>query len=427
MDSAKTWKLIVPVFLVALAVNIGMGFKLGMSRPMTSDAEYFLDIAGNVAEGRGYVLDHGYWPGAPTATRLPGWPLLVAAFLRVSHTADPNVVMRLICLVINSLAAALLALLTKRLLGRELLAYAVGLLYVIHPTGLYMAYEGMSEPLFLVTVTTGVLLLLGATNRARLIGMLCMGVACLVRAQFILWAFFALPMATVWYWFRRECPSRKQALLVVTGVALCLLPSVLWAVRNQRVSGDFPVISTIKGAALYGGNNAVVADTLEWWGYWVFPDNIPGETRMATLAEHMSEFEVEKYHNQRGWEYILSHKRGMPRLWLGKLVRAYVPVPWKPSLGTWSVSAYRWLLYAAVPIGLFLRGRRLSPVYRLTVAAMVLANVAAVVVFWGCARFAFAMEPFLLPLAALLVMRGEPGRRTEPFRQKTTQGRVTTE
>ena len=100
-------------------------------------------------------------------------------------------------------------------------------------------------------------------------------------------------------------------------------------VRNYKISGEFPVLSTLRGQTFYGGNNDLVANTWRWWGYWVFPNAIPGETPMVELAEFMSEVDVDAYYTQRGKAWIRAHIAGLPRLALGKLTRAYVPVPWK--------------------------------------------------------------------------------------------------
>ena len=188
--------------------------------------------------------------------------------------------------------------------------------------------------------------------------------------------------------------------ILALGVALFLLPSGLWASRNYRVCGHFPVLSTLRGQTLYGGNNDVVANNFTYWGYWVFPDAIPGEKTMAELARSMSEYEVDRYYYEKGKAYIRSHLDSVPRMWMGKLVRAYVPVPWNLTVETGAVSVYRWFLYGVALIGVLRWWRAVDGLYRMTVSAMLLANTATILVFWGCARFAFPLDPFLLPFAA---------------------------
>lgn len=478
------------VLSLALAVNFTVGLKMGMSKPMTSDAEFYLLIAKSLAAGDGYSLREGFWPDTPTMTRSPAWPFAVSVGLRVCPGLSPDVVMRGLNLVLNSLVAVLVALLARRMIScqvaellREspeapaftasrtqqlgnsttLFSILAGALYIVHPQALYLAYGGASEILFLVLSLTGTLLLLSQKQRvmscsvaellhkepsslsrndpttqqpnnstafpaADLGGFLLLGLACLVRPNFILWiVFFAglvilrprtggVASALVYggHYVARRGFARWLAIIGV-GILIFLTPSLLWAVRNYQICGHFPVFSTLSGQTLYGGNNGIVANNLEQWGYWVFPNAIPGETPMVELSRRMSEYEVNDYYNRKGSEYIRTHLLEMPRLWLGKMLRAYWPLPWKATAGGLVAGVYRGLLYLAVVAGLIIGWRRLSRPYGVILTAMVLANIATVLIFWGCSRFAFAVEPFLIPVAvvALAILLPRPFRRLE--------------
>jgi hypothetical protein len=163
----------------------------------------------------------------------------------------------------------------------------------------------------------------------------------------------------------------------------------------------------------------------KWWGYWIFPNSIPGETPMAELAQTMNELEVDDYYTQQGMTFVKTHWRQMPKLLVGKLIRAYIPIPWTRSMGTIVVSLYRALvgLFSLAGIAALLgmykrseflllrspfkttqtRTRHPSPIthYSLLITALVLTNVSTVLIFWGCARFAFAIEPFFYPFSGL--------------------------
>jgi hypothetical protein len=270
--------------------------------------------------------------------------------------------------------------------------------YAIHPSALHGAYFGLSEPFFLLLVAAGVVLLLSWPRLPALAGVLLLGCACLVRANFVLWIGFFV----VLYGLYALCTRVQLRPRLIAQAAICILlfciPPGLWMWRNSRVCGHFPVMSTLRGQTFYGGNNQVVAENLEFWGYWVFPDSVPGETPMRELAATKSEYEVDDYYYRKGTAYITGNIMKMPRLWLGKLVRAYVPIPWKPSMGSYAVSAFRWLLYAGVVLGLCVGWRGVRPVYHAALLSILATGAVAVLGFWGCARFAFAMEPFLLPI-----------------------------
>jgi hypothetical protein len=338
-------------------------------------------------------------------SRSPGWPLVVAGALKCAGEANADIAMRLCAIAVSSAAAIVVSLLALRLFARPLVALLSGAAYAVHPTALYETYNGLSEPLLILAVASGILLLMSDRRWVVWCGFLLLGYAGLVRPNFLVWPFAAsaLVAALAFRW-----PDwRRLAVVGTLGMVLTLAPSVVWAARNWQVCGHFPVLSTLRGQTFYGGNNAVVAKDLEYWGYWVFPNSVPGELPMSELAKTKTEYEVDVYYYKRGKSFIFANLAGMPRLCLGKLVRAYLPVPWKPSLGSWGVSAYRWVLYGLSAIGIVVLWRRLDIRYRVALGALGLVSLATVLVFWGCARFAFMMEPFLVPLAAAAVWRRE--------------------
>lgn len=398
-----TKRLTITLLLIAMLANFGFGFAKGISRPMTSDSLCFLKIACSVAGGDGYWLREGFWPATPTMTRSPAWPLTVSVALRTVPYARPDVTMRVLCLLLNALNAVLLSALAFRALGQvPKIAAITGILYAIHPTALFFAYEGSSEILFLTLTTSGILLLMSGEMR-RIIGFLLLGFAALTRPNFVLWlpfvAFLVLGLGVRC----RNLLTRRNFLLFTLGSFLFAAPSLLWAIRNYTVCGRFPVLNTLSGQTFYGGNNPSVADTLEYWGYWIFPDNIPGEKSMFEMSKTMNEEQVDRYYSAKGKEYIRTHWFAMPRLLLGKLIRAYVPIPWQPGWLVYGASAFRWPLYVMFIIGICAFWRDVRPAYRVILAAMTLTNIVTVLIFWGYVRFAFAIEPYFLPVIAIVV------------------------
>ena len=397
---------VIPVALLglALAVNLGVGARGGIGRPVTSDAHYFLELARSLADGDGYRVRDGFWPDEPSMRRLPAWPMLVASLLRAAPAVSPAAVARTTALVLNALLAPILFLVALRVSRRLSVASVAGVLQMVHPTGLYLAGQALSEPLFLALAAGGVLLLL-RPGRVRPVGYLVLGTACLVRANFVLWVVFAVMIGAV-VRFRGADRSAMAWVRAAACAALFLVPPMLWCVRNYAASGHFPVLSTLRGQTFYGGNNAVVAELSAYWGWWVFPNEIPGEPTMYALSRTMSEYEVDVYYFGRGKQYVMSHLAGMPRLWFGKVVRAYVPVPWKGGMGSWAVGLFRLALYAAVLVTAVARRAHIRSEYGTILAAMLLTNVLTVLVFWGYSRFAFQVEPFLTLPAAWAVVSG---------------------
>jgi len=392
------------VLVAGLCLGLAAGFKTGINKPVQSDALYFLDVARSLAAGEGYRSSLEFWSDTPSMRRLPGWPAAVAAALKLVPGGSDDAVMRTLALVCHALAAAAMAGVAWVLFRRAVPAWIAGLGAAIHPTGLYAALEGLSEPLFMVLATAGVLLIVTRKPRLALAGALLLGLSCLVRIQFVLFGGAFVAISLLWCALRRAAPAGRTVALASAGFALFVLPTGLWTVRNAVISGHFPVLSTLGGQTFYGGNNPVVAGNLDYWGYWVFPNEIPGETPMAELAGSMSEYEVDAYYNKKGMTYVLGNLPAMPRLWLGKLVRAYVPIPWKPVLGSYVVSLYRWILLAGFVVGLVMARRSVPALYMLLFISMLATGAVSVVLYWGCARFAYVVEPFMLIPASVLFL-----------------------
>lgn len=406
------WRIQLLIFFVALLVNSAVVFKLGISNPVQSDAMYFKELAIRLAEGDGYCLrEHTYWPNEPTMRRMPGWPYAVSIPLKSLSCASADVVMRVLNILFNSLSAVILSLIAWRLWGNVKMSMLAGLLFAMHPVALHLAGTGMSEPLFILLVCSGVFLVLADYNWQKTAGVSLLGLACLVRANFVL----LLPgviMTGLFYCVRhRPRWGRNNALWAMLAVLIFLAPPLLWAVRNYRVCGKFPVLSTLRGQTFYGGNNDIVAHLGEYWGLWIFPDAISGEVPMRELAANGSELDVDAYYYGRGKTYVSEHITKMPGLLLGKLVRAYIPVAWKLSLGGLGVSVYRVVIYILASIGVYRMWSTVLVSYKVLFWGMLFANIIMVLTFWGCARFAFVMEPFLLPFAACgaVWIRGQRG------------------
>jgi len=399
----RSRRLAVPlvVLLIAMVANGALVIQRGLDKPLESDAFYFLEIAKSLASGHGYTLrSETFWPNQPTMRRLPGWPMTIALFLQLCPAANADAVARVVCVALNVAAAVLIALLTRRITGQNAAALFAGVAYAVHPVALHFAYLGLSEPLFLILVLLGVLCFVYG-GRWVLPGFALHGLACLVRGNFVLWIGFAFLVAATAVLRRKLVLSRSKIAVCAVGAVLFVLPCGLWLARNYQITGEFPVLSTLRGQTFYGGNNPVVAHTWEFWGYWVFPDQVPGETPMRELAQSMSEYEVDTYYYQKGLAFLHENPESVPQVLLGKLVRAYLPVPWKPRLSSLVASAYRGLIYLTAAIGIWMAWKRTSAVYRLCLPAMLLANLAVVMIFWGYVRFSFAFEPFLVPFSGV--------------------------
>jgi hypothetical protein len=412
------------VLVIALAVNFAMGVKQGIGKKVESDTLYFYHVARSLADGKGYVDQKGFWPTALSAQRLPGWPFAVSLTLRAFRGCPDDLVLRILCLAINAGVAVIVFAITARVFRRPSAAAVAGVAYALHPSGLHLAYSGDSEPLFLFLAGVGVLFLLargrslewsrrladpelpiGGMWWAACAGFLVLGLSVLVRANFVFWLFFAFTLAAAGGLRRGYRIQTHRLHVLAVAAVLFLSPPMLWMARNFVVCDHFPVISTLSGSPFYGGNNGIVATNMEYWGYWVFPGDLPGETPMWKLAETMSEYQVNQYWMTKGTAFIREHWFEMPRLWLGKVIRAFVPVPWKPSWGMYAVCAYRWMVYLGAAVGMWTAWRKTPVTYRTAVLAMAMTSILTILIFCGFQRYVFASEPFFLPFFGVGIVR----------------------
>ena len=196
------------------------------------DDGVYLLTAKALAAGEGYR--YAYLPGAPPAIHYPpGFPLLLAALLRVTPDFPANVaVLKLLnplCLALGAYGAARLGARVLRL-GAVPAAVAVAICALIAPV-LVLTNVLLSESLFFALLTwtliaaeeavTG-----GGTRRALAAGALCALLA-LVRTV----GGVMIPASVIALWWRGR---RREAVLLLAAAAVLLAPWQLWVWAAAR-------------------------------------------------------------------------------------------------------------------------------------------------------------------------------------------------
>ena len=404
------WRWLISILAVALLFRLAMVAVVRVDKTPSSDEAILVGLAASMADGKGYQLDAGtYWTHQPTLIQSPGWPALLSIPFRALPASWRWPAARVMAIGFDSLAAVLLAVLAARLGAGRKAAAAAGFLYALNPVLAGVAAQLTRESaavffmlLFMIAVSGG------SPRRVPrfLAAGLCLGYACLIRSNWLLMAPF---FAAAFLWFQRAHFLRTLALLAVLAIGV-LATQAPWLIRNAHVYRKFPVFGAGGGETLYGGNNdqsAAVGGP--YWGYFVFPDKISGETPLRELAGRMSELEVDEYYRARARQWLAANPRKLPGLVLGKLVRAYVPVPRTRGAAVLAGSAYRWLIYALAGAGLWMLWRRRARVGGEALAAIIAvgaAPFATVVVFCGYFRYVLPAELLLLiPAGAWIAAR----------------------
>ena len=363
-----------------------------------ADEDQYLALARSLAAGNGYKNLVGPWPNLPDYSRMPGWPALISVGLRIATGANPESVSKITNAFCLSFAAAFFCALSRRLGVNSFLSGLAGLVVALSPSLVYFSVDGLSEVSFVMVIAMGLTALL-AGGRWFYVGSFILGIAALIRANFILVPIVFLVLALVFRPARATLLKRGNPVRVVVACMLAFAPALIWTIRNDLITGRFPFLSSTEGETFYGSNNPVVADTLEHWGYWVMPDEIPGETPKMELAQRLgTDLALNDYYHRKGADWIKANLRALPRLELGKFIRAFVPIPWVPLTVSYVAFSYRFLLYVFWFALLPFWWRGMNRTYLLFCLAMTVVHVITTAIFYGLYRFTHCyVEVLLIP------------------------------
>jgi len=397
------------VLLTGLAVLSAATMVWGPTKKFVAatDSSQYLHIAMSLARGKGFKDPDGLWPDRPDCGRMPAWPAVIAVGLRLAPWASPEAVDRFSGIFCLALAGVFFAIITQFLGVRPLISVFAGLAVSLSPSLIYLAVEGMSEPAFVMMIGTALACMLTGGWLGAYAGAIVMGLAALNRSNTLVVVPAVVGLALLSQkrrvWLFHSLNWARCAILCV----LAMAPSALWVLRNYSASGQFPVISALEGEALYGSNNDVVANDLGDWGYWVVPNKIPGETAKPVLGTVLhDDVELNDYYHHKAITWVRGHLSSIPRLELGKFIRAFVPIPWVPLVPSYAAFFARFLLYVLASLFLPLWWRGIDRRYRLAFAAMALVHLWTTAVYYGCFRFTHCfVEILLVPCIAVGAQR----------------------
>jgi hypothetical protein len=137
------------------------------------------------------------------------------------------------------------------------------------------------------------------------------------------------------------------------------------------------------------------------------PNFIPGETPKLELAKTLpNDLALNDYYHQKATSWIKTHRRELPRLILGKFIRAFVPLPWVPLLPSYFVFFCRFLIYVLSFALLPYWWPEMDREYLLILLSMSAVHLLTVTVYYGVFRFTHCfVEIPLLPCIFLGLQR----------------------
>jgi hypothetical protein len=401
------------LFLVAIAVIVRLVacVIVPIDKKPWSDSAQYVNLGISLAKGGGYNLSEGNcWPGKPTIIRAPGWPLLLSMAYRVVPEGCRWKIAQALAVILDVVNVLLVMSLARIMGGSIIMAGVAGGLYAINPIMVGLCAQAGCEPAGVTFLLLYLCMAIGRwlpdLPRYALAG-LSLGVACLIRTNWLVIAGFAC--VGVFWVFRRQV--RHAIVMASVFWIAVMVPLMPWLVRNAIEFGQFPVFGAGGGETFYGGNNDLAADPRSpMWGYIVQPGGIPNEPALQVMAARMSEVEVDRYWMRRGWDWLRANPEKVPILVVGKLRRAFVPIPRNAtSPMVLAASAYRAVIGGATIICVILLWRRrirLRPEIWTNIGAVILATFATTVVFCGVMRYVIVMEILLVIPAAYMFSLG---------------------
>lgn len=383
----------------------------------TSDADWYVHRAVDLAAGLGYLDHHGgataYWP--------PGWPLTMALLFRAGGVSLAVVAgFNLVC---AAMSAWLMQDLATRI-GSALAGRVALLLIALYPNHIAYVPLAMTETFYTALLLGGCWLLVVRSGWGGLaLAGVVFGVAMLVKAQTLV----VVPLIFAIRLWREGEAWRRLPMLVAQGalvVALALLTVSPWTLRNHRELGAWVMVSTNGGITLLTGNN----DTARGG----FTPGDPVVQRLNARSE-LNELQFDAEAKRLGVAWIAAHPGRFLMLIPMKLAQLWGPdgdAQWAYELG-WP----GWARFATLGHGLRLLNQGVYGVMLLGMAAFavvrlrrrgerlidwwllpygIAAYVSAIaVVFSGQPRFHFPVMPFAAMACGWLVADWL-GRRAKP-------------
>ena len=395
---------LVPTLIVFVVVS-GFVFRLVFSLTSGglvrgSDPDAYVAIARNLATGQGFASV----AEQPTAYRPPGYPVFLAAVLRMSNMsfAAAAVVQSVLAALIITAAAGIADLIAG---PRSALAAAV--LVACDPFLVHTSGQAMTETLFTFFLMSAIFFLLRSLREPSL-GRLLLAAVSLTAAGLTRPIAYALfPLVVPFAFKLKISPLRRLA----ATVCVLLVPAALtapWVARNFARFGAFIPTTTHGGYTLVLGNNphleqAIREDELPWLPGKPTRDSFDRE--IAEVRRDSSELEFDRRMWRAGKDFIRENPSVAAGLAWEKIKFLWRPAPWHtsvegpiPTAIRLGLGAFAVLLYIGALAGLISLGRRplmlvlcLSPIVLFTL-------VHAVV--WSQLRFRIPLHPLLAALAA---------------------------
>ncbi len=387
------------IFGAALVARLALGFALlHPYAPLTADAAVYDTLARGIVE-RGAFDDP---PGVPTAHRMPGYPLFLAAIHAAGGT-DP-IVARLVQVLIGATCPVALFLLARPLFG-PLAAAIAALLGIVDPFLIFYDYQLWAESLGITTVAWALYYFTarvepaGSAARYAVCGVLA-GVAANFRPDLL----FLAPTFACWALTHvRPWRNAVQWCAAMGGTAVLALTP--WIARNAITLHHFVPLTTEAGFILWQSNNTdVLYDPDLHGGYVPWPGHPgrdyqeePNLRQDPRFAGYTDEVDLDRRLRGEVFSFWREHWREMPGFVLGKWTKLLAITPFHaywPHLFVWVSRIWYSVVLSGFFAGIALALARRRPISLLLwFVGWFLVRIA---LFMSVFRYRLQVEPLFL-------------------------------
>lgn len=310
--STSRWLLV--IIAVAVLLRVGVAVYLGDTTPAGKDETSYAVLAERLATGHGYSFPIAWYPFAEAGAPTSHWSFLytgLAAAVFAAVGAHP-LVLRLVQAVICGLLMPWLAYrLTRRIFPQSDRQRALPLLAALLAAvyAYFVLYGAMvqTEAFFICVVLWSLERSLSLDARlvdpqrprvvwsALLVG-LSLGAATLLRQSILPW----VPVLFLWLLFtgrraRRLRGALGSVALAAAVLALCIAPFTL---RNLRVYGDFLLLNSNSGYAMYSAQHTMHGTHFQAYAAAPLPPELAGKG--------LNEAQWDRALMQRGVGFVLA-------------------------------------------------------------------------------------------------------------------------
>lgn len=269
---------IVLVLVLCLGLRLGLALYKGDAEVADNDARAYIEIAQNLADGKGFSLGRSEYYAAeahPTAYGDPVYPAFLAVIFMTLGDGLMNI--SVVQAILDTITCFLVFRIACVFVSRRLAAVLAALLYAVYMPFVLTTCTAMTETVGLFLTTLSFYLLALAFRRGLWFFALAgaaMGLTILLKPAML---GFPFAVAVMLFAARRRTPGWLSRIALYCAAAyLAVSP---WTIRNYIVLDAFVPVATHGGSTLWGGTGPADGVTLGGWSY-------PVDSKERNLTEH---------------------------------------------------------------------------------------------------------------------------------------------